>query len=260
MTVLDEKNLFSSIPQSLRDELLDSYKSIHKNYRENRWEPSELNGGKLCEVAYTIVKGYIDGNFPSKSSKPTNMVIACQSLENTPSTINRSIRIQIPRMIIALYEIRNNRGVGHSGNDVNPSKMDSTCVLYMSKWIVSELIRIFHNVDTKTAEIIIDSIMDRTLPIVWMIGDKLRILDTHTSMKEKTLLLLYHNSSPIKEEDLIAWIEHSNASVYRRDVLRPMHRDKYIEFDEEEKIINLSPKGSRFVESNILPTINDFLD
>jgi hypothetical protein len=245
-------NFLANLPPSLRDELLLSYNQIVTNYRERKWEPSELNGGKLCEVVYTILRGHVDGAFPTTSSKPANMVDACRALEQAPATFPRSVRIQIPRMLIALYEIRNNRGVGHVGGEVNPNQMDATCVLYISKWIVSELVRLFHNVDTETAGNAIDAIVERVLPVVWKVGERLRVLDTTIKMKERTLLLLYHSATPLKEQELFEWVEHSNASTYRQEVLRSLHREKFIEYDENARLIHLSPKGIMHVEKNVL--------
>ena len=250
---LSLNSLLTNLPLSLRDELIGAYNEIVKNYREGRWEPSELNGGKLCEIAYSILIGHVHGAFPASSVKPPNMVDACRRLEQVPGIFPRSVRIQIPRMIIALYEIRNNRGVGHVGGEVDPNQMDATCVLYISKWIISELVRIFHDVDTKTAETAIDIIVERMLPTIWKVGDKMRVLDTSLSMKEKTLLLLYKSSIPLKQQDLVEWVEHSNVSIYRRDVLRLLHHDKFVEYDENTKIVHLSPKGIAHVEKTILP-------
>lgn len=250
-STLSASNLLGTLPPSLRDELLAAYNQIVTNYRDGKWEPSELNGGKLCEVVYTILRGHVDGTFPAASSKPANIVDACRALEQAPATFPRSVRIQIPRMLIALYEIRNNRGVGHVGGEVNPNQMDATCVLYMSKWIVAELVRIFHDVDTETAETAIDAIVERVLPVVWKVGERLRVLDTTITMKEKTLLLLYHSATPLKEQELFEWVEHSNASAYRRDVLRSLHHDKFIEYDEGARLVHLSPKGIARVEKAV---------
>jgi len=221
--------LFPSIPEGLRAPLFECLDEITRNFRERRWEPSELNGGKLCEVTYTILKGYIDGDFPSTPTKPKNMVDACRALEQESSSFNRSIRIQIPRMLIALYEVRNNRGVGHVGGDINPNQMDAVAVLHMCKWIVSELVRIFHDVDTKLASDTVNVLNNRTIPVIWETGDKYRVLHTGLTMRQKTLLLLYHVRDGVSESDLVQWIEHSNASVYRRDVLRKLHADRFIE-------------------------------
>jgi hypothetical protein len=115
----------ATIPVGLRDPLVEEYNKLAKNFRENRWEPAELSGGKLCEIVYSILNGYITGTFPTTPSKPSNMVDACKKLETAPNTFPRSVRIQIPRMLTALYEIRNNRNVGHVGGDVDPNHMDA---------------------------------------------------------------------------------------------------------------------------------------
>ncbi len=122
---------------------------------------------KLCEIVYTIIKGYFDANFPAKASKLSNMVDACRDFENLPTSFPRSLRIQIPRMLISLYEIRNNRGVGHVGGDVNPNEMDAICVLQTSKWIVSELIRVFHNVTVSEAQSEVSALSNRELSLIW---------------------------------------------------------------------------------------------
>jgi len=249
---LSISTLLSAIPETLRDDLIKSLNEIEKNYKESRWEPSELNGGKLCEVAYTIVKGYIDGNYPSSSSKPRNMVDACKNLENNSSTFPRSIRIQIPRMITALYEIRNNRGVGHVGGDVDPNHMDAVCVLQMSKWIVAELIRVFHNVSTQEASDVVDAISDRDLPLIWQINGVSRVLDTSLSMLDKTLAVLYGSPSGLTEDYLVASVEHSNSSVYRRDILRKAHKKRLLEYNASSKVVTISPLGVQHVESKLL--------
>ena len=64
--------MLDTLPDGLRKELLDAFNQIVKNFRERRWEPSKLNGGKLCEFVYTIVKGYADGKYPAKAAKPKN--------------------------------------------------------------------------------------------------------------------------------------------------------------------------------------------
>ena len=61
-------SILAGIPEPLRNELTKALNEILRNFRERRWEPSELNGGKLCEVVYTILRGHIDGKFPAKAS------------------------------------------------------------------------------------------------------------------------------------------------------------------------------------------------
>jgi hypothetical protein len=243
-------NVLGGLPAALRDELVGALENITRNFSEGRWEPSELNGGKLCEIVYSIIRGHADGQFPQQSSKPNNMVRECQRLEQE-SQLPRSLRIQIPRMLIALYEIRNNRGVGHVGSDVDPNHMDAVAVLYMSKWLVAELIRVFHNVDTATASEAVDALVERQLEVVWAVDGKKRVLSEKLNLHDKTLLLLYSESSPVAEKDLLAWTEAANASSYRRDILKKCHRARFIEYDDVARMVRISPKGARYVEENI---------
>ncbi len=247
--------VFGALPATLRDELLGSFNQIVKNFRERRWEPAELNGGKLCEVVYSILKGYADGTYLVRAKKPRNMLLACQNLENEAAGAPRSIRIQIPRMLIALYEIRSNRNVGHVGGDVDPNHMDAVCVVQMAKWIMAELVRVLHGVDTAEATDIVESLAERDTPLIWEINGKKRVLNPAMSMRDKTLLLLHATDGQVAESDLVSWLEYSNASVYRRDVLRKLHGERLIEYDAAARTAQISPIGIADVEERLLPTI-----
>jgi hypothetical protein len=185
---LDPNDAFNALPPTLVADLLDAFQQVLKNYAEHRWEPSELNGGKLCEAAYTILVGYFAGTYEQRAHKPRDMVAACRNLEKEQG--QRSARIQIPRMIVALYEIRNNRGVGHAGGDVDPNHMDATAVVYMSKWVVAELVRLLHGLTTDEATDLVDALVEREVALVWRSGDKRRVLATGLSLRKGTLLLL----------------------------------------------------------------------
>lgn len=242
----------SHLPKGLRGELLKAFNEIVSNFRQGRWEPSELNGGKLCEVVYSILNGYVVGTYPKKSSKPRNMVGACNSLASSPATFPRSVRIQIPQMLIALYEVRSNRGAGHVGGDVDPNHMDATVVLYCSKWILAELVRVFHDLSTDGAAKVVESLVEKEIPIIWEVNQKKRVLKAGMSMKEETLLLLYSENGPVSESNLVSWVEYSNAAVYRRDVLIPGHQKRLWEYDKASKEVRISPLGIEYVENNLL--------
>jgi len=58
---------------------------------------------------------------------------------------------------------------------------------------------------------------------------------------------------PVHERDLVSWIEHSNASVYRRDVLRTAHKARLMEYDQRAGTAQISPRGIEHVEEMLLP-------
>ncbi|WP_440975506.1 hypothetical protein [Pseudoxanthomonas winnipegensis] len=247
---LKPEDALAKLPAGLRSELLESFNSIVRNYREGRWEPSELNGGKLSEVAYTVLQGMASGNFLARAKKPRNMLEACKALEQADPNLPRSVRVQMPRILIALYEVRNNRGVGHVGGDVSPNPMDAKLVLEFSKWILAEFIRIFHETTIDVAQQLVDRLVDRTIPSVWSVGGAKRVLLPELTYKDKVLLLLYAEDG-VSSKTLFDWVEHSNISSFRKTVLGALHKLKMIEFDSEKDQIFLSPLGSSEVEQNL---------
>jgi hypothetical protein len=250
LATLDPQEALGNLPASLRKELLDALGAIERNFRARRWEPSELNGGKLCEVVYTIIRGHASGQLPKKASKPSNMVDACRALEKE-TALPRALRIQAPRMIVALYEIRNNRGVGHVGGDVDPNHMDAVTVLAMAKWLVAELVRVFHDVDTEVASRITDALVEREVPLIWQVGTKQRVLNAGLTLKEKAMLHLYGAVGEVAAADLISWVEPARPADFRRNVLRKGHKDRLLEYDATKETVEISPAGMRFVESQL---------
>lgn len=239
--------VFSALPNELREQLIEAYKEISSNYVEGRWEPSELSGGKLCEVAYWICHGALTGSYVLKATKPSNIVDSCNGLVCIPGNQSvigsRSFRILIPRMILPLYEIRNNRSVGHVGGDVNPNKMDATAVYSMASWLMAELVRIFHNVSIREAQEIVDALVERKYPVIWEIDGIKRILQPSMNMVDKTVLLLYSEKGWVSEGEIFKWVEHSNPSVYRRDVIVRLHKSKLAEYRKETQEVHLSTLG-----------------
>lgn len=258
--MIDEARLLSGIPEGLRTPLLESFREIARNYAEHRWEPSELNGGKFCEVVYSIISGALSGSFPAAPSKPSNMVQACRALETIAPDPNRagdrSLRILIPRVLPALYEIRNNRGVGHVGGDVNPNFLDATAVYGMASWVLAELVRIFHGISTKEAQESVDSLIERKHPLIWEFEDTRRVLAPKMSKGDQALLLLHAKPAWVPEKDLLAWVEYSNSKVFRDEILRAFHKSRMIEYDEAQHRVRISPLGIKYVEEKILMTRN----
>ena len=70
---------------------------------------------------------------------------------------------------------------------------------------------------------------------------------------DQTLLLLYSShDSAVPSEDLFEWTEHSNQASYRKDVLKRMHKNRMIEYDQESQMVAISPLGIERVESELL--------
>lgn len=254
--MIDASKLLAGLPKGLRQTLLDSYQEIISNYLERRWEPAELNGGKFCEAVYSIIHGALTSNYPAKATKPQNMVAACRALEAMPPDSNRagdrSLRILIPRILPILYEIRNNRGVGHLGGDVDANHMDAEAVQAMSSWVLAELVRIFHAVAINEAQQSVDALTERKTPLIWEVENSKRVLDPKMNAKKQVLLLLHHTTGWVAATDLFKWVEYSSISMFRKSVLQPLHKARLIEYEEAQNRARISPSGATEVERTLL--------
>ncbi|HEY5824128.1 MAG TPA: hypothetical protein VIT44_07180 [Cyclobacteriaceae bacterium] len=216
---------------------------------EKRWTGAELSGGKFCEIVYTILDGHAKAAYATSPSKPANFVDACKKLESN-THVPRSFQILIPRMLPALYEIRNNRSVGHVGGDVDPNAMDANAVVSLGSWIIGELIRVLHNTTTSKAQEIVDFITNRKIPLVWETNNVRRVLDPKLKLNNQILLLVASNNAKTKIEELINWIE-SKDKAYFMKTIRKLHKDRQLNISSDNKEVEILPPGTLQVEKLI---------
>lgn len=241
--------VFGALPSGLRDPLIDEYRHIVQSYMEGRWSPAELSGGRFCEIVYTILDGHSRSIYAAVPTKPRDFVSACRSLENN-SHVPRSFQILLPRILPPLYEVRNNRGVGHVGGDVDPNHMDATAVLGITSWIMAELIRVYHGVGVGEAQKIVDSIVERRIPVVWSDGDMKRVLDPKLPLKSQILLLLASSPRTAPIPDLLRWTGYGDKGYFVR-LLRRLHKERLIELAEDDAFAQILPPGNAVAEQII---------
>ncbi len=179
-------SVFPNIPKEVLDRLESSYNNVKKNFRENRFEPSELNGAKFCEAVFRLLEWHTSKSYTRFGTSIKDFTSAVKRFEQM-STFSDSVRFHIPKILDALYGIRNKRGVGHLGGDVNPNQMDAIFVASACDWIMAELVRIFHQLSTEEAQKLVQDLVTKKIPIIWKIGQSKRVLAVHLSYKDKAL-------------------------------------------------------------------------
>jgi hypothetical protein len=243
----------AGVPKTFRQRLIDAYISLKKNCLEERYDAAGMAAGKVCEVALRHLQGKILGNSTPFGTRISNYADECRKLTISPVTTgNESERTLIPRALVFLYTMRNKRGIGHVGGDVDANAIDVATMARTADWIICELIRINHGLSLEEAQDIVDGLSVRQLPSVWEVAGKKRVIKDGLKAKDQALLLLYSCvDTSVLIEDLCEWIEYSNPSVFKR-LIGELHRERFLEFDKETESVTLSPKGTAHVEANIL--------
>lgn len=242
------------IAATFRGRLLKAYNGLKTAFIDGNFDACGLRAGRFCEVLLRWAQQELTEAHTPFGTKLGNFKDECDKLERTPKTAgHESVRILIPRALSFLYTLRNKRGIGHEGGDVDANEIDAATAVRIADWCVCELIRLHYTISLEEAQGICDAIAERQLPQIWDVFGKRRVLDPKLSYAQQTLLLLYSSTElAVPMEDLVSWTEHPNAAVYRRDVLSKLHKARLIEYDRENEMAAISPKGVEKVEVELL--------
>nr|WP_156134575.1 hypothetical protein [Methylobacterium sp. ZNC0032] len=230
--------------------MIDEFEQALSEYRAGDWEKVGLKAGKFCEVAYCVCSGHVTGSFASTPNKPNDFKKSCLDLEAHNKTKGRSLCIQIPRILLGLYELRNNRSIGHIGGDVSPNHMDAEFFLSGMKWVLAEFVRFFSRLPLDDSRALIEAVTARTFPIIWNNGDARRILDPVKTTPDKVLILLYSEKKPTPIRSLQNWIEYKNTTEFKTKVIIPLHKKALVHFDIQNALVSILPPGQSLVEKS----------
>jgi hypothetical protein len=248
------QSALSGIPVQFRSHIIGSYESLKAAFVEAKFDLCGLRAGKFAEAMLRYLQHFLTGKSVPFGRKIPNFVDDCRKLEQAPQASgSESFRVVMPRALSFLYTLRNKRGIGHVGGDVDANEIDAATIVRVADWCLCETIRVVHTLPLEEAQEILNSIAVRQIPKVWQVVGKKRVLDPSMDYRSQTLLLLYSDTATgIPLEDLYNWTGHSNLAVYRRDVVVPLHKQRFIEYDRDTEMVILSPLGSRRVEQTIL--------
>ncbi|WP_149587442.1 hypothetical protein [Tabrizicola flagellatus] len=245
-----------SLPVGLRDPLIEEFQQALDEYRAADWEKVGLKAGKFCEIAFCICHGHATGKYPASPSKPGNFPQACRDLEQYNATRGRSLCMQVPKVLAALYELRNNRAIGHISAEISANHMDAELFLRGLKWVMGEMVRNYSQLALHESHAIVEAVTARSFHMVWSSGNVRRVLEPAKTAGQKVLILLYAEGKPVEVPTLQTWVEYKNGTDFKRKVLKPLHAKKLIEFDERTQLVQILPPGQVHVEGSGLLVLN----
>lgn len=179
---LDKENL---------EKALSEYDKMRIEYSSNDFEAAALHGGKFCEYIGNLLL-ILFGTTSKDRPELGSILNEIEKLANNQNNQNLdvSIRLTIPRMLRAAYELRSRRNFLHVNNDININLVDSSTLLELCSWILAEIIRLYYTGDMKAAGEIVNSLITNRLPFIDEFHGKKILLAKNISAAQGILVLL----------------------------------------------------------------------
>jgi hypothetical protein len=244
------QDVLIALPTGLRDPLIQEFEQALDEFRASDWEKVGLKAGKFCEIAYCVCVGHATGTYAATASKPSNFPQACRNLEQYKAAKGRSLCMQVPKLLAALYELRNTRAIGHVSAEINPNHMDAELFLRGMKWVMGELVRNYSQLALADSHAVVEAVTARTFNMIWASGDLRRVLEPAKTAAQKVLILLYAEGKPVSITQLRAWSEYKNGTDFKRKILRELHKKAFLHLDEASGTVQIMPPGQAHVEKS----------
>jgi len=174
----------------------------------------------------------------------------CRNLTNRPKdAAPDALRLVVPRMLLALYTLRNKRSGGHTASEVSPNLMDATVAEGMVDWIVAELFRLGNSLPPDQATATVNALVERRIPLVYIDGEYRCVMKADLAPREQLLVLLYAEPTGATVSQLAEWARIPATTTRRH--LDALDRERLIRMDAKARPmrVTLLPPGERAVET-----------
>jgi hypothetical protein len=178
------------LDEELVGELLREYVSQEKRYILRDWEPATLDGGQFVEAAARIVYHMDSGNLNRRKSVSECLAYVEDASIEGHAFPDRKSALHICKVLRTIYKFRSDRGAVHIDPVYTANQLDSRLVMDASRWILSELLRLFWSGAPEEIARMIREILQYEIPAVGRYGDQTIVQRTDCTAEEEILLLL----------------------------------------------------------------------
>jgi hypothetical protein len=246
------QQLEQTFSKDLLDKLFESYQLANEHYYLGKHRPCCSEGGRFAEVVLRMLQQVTSGAYIPLGHPIARFRNEVVDLEKADAKkFPQSIRIEIPRTLQIIYDIRNKRDVGHAGGDVDANFSDATLSLVCCNWVMTEFLRIYYTSDIATAQKLVDSLVKIRIPLIQDFNGFLKLLNPKLSLPNKIMALLYYrHSDGATVEELNLWLANRIRRDYMNLTLDKLEHERAFIHREDERCF-ITDTGKKYVEMNI---------
>jgi len=232
--------------------LFSEFVDIQRRFVLGEWEHATLDGGQFAEIASRIIYHIDSGNLNHRKT-----VDRCLRYIEDPQSKNvhhfpsRQDSLYLCRTIRTIYKLRSSRGAIHIDPEYTANELDSSLILSITRWIISEILRIFWNGNAPTVARIIREIIRFDVPAIIEIDDQSLVLQTNCTAEEEVLLLI-HNAGERglsrQEVGKSAMIAPPSVTRALKQLLLPTKRQI---FKRNDGAFVLTPNGAKRIQESL---------
>lgn len=203
------------LDRKLTEQLLSEYVSQEKRYILGDWEPATLDGGQFVEAASRLLYHQDSGKIERRKKVDDCLkYVEDPKGQYTHGFPERKSAKHIARVLRTIYKFRSDRGAIHIDPDYTANQLDSRLVIENSRWVLSELLRIFWSGNRQQVAKAIREILEYEVPAVGRFEDQLLVQRKDCTAEEETLLLLHvSGESGLSRKDLGRFVRKAPSKV-----------------------------------------------
>lgn len=202
---LSDELIAGGLDETLVNRLLQSYTSMRRHLRSEQYEEVGTHVGNFCETVVNICRIEM-GEDVQDSVEMQAFVNRCLS-DGFPESAPDEIRLTIPRIIRAAYQLRSTRDTVHSNLSIPVNHLDSRTAVQLCTWTLAELLRLFGpEEDIDAIARTIDDLARPMTPLIDEHNGRRVIMDDSLETEEEILVHLHLAEEEVSADDLAEWI------------------------------------------------------
>lgn len=247
-SVLDPANVKAAV---------ESYQEMQQRFLAGDWQPTELDGGRLCEAVARCTY-QLDSGTITHSQLPNEI---CQKIEDEKNQhahkLGSAERTHICKAISLVYKFRSARGSVHISPIYKADFMDSMLMVHAGKWIFAEFLRLAWKKDKSVIAETIANIVQLEYSLIHELDGKPLVLESNISAPSELLLLLNHaEGHRLPKDDLVEQAKNNDPKSLGVAISRLLKVNEIRRTGTAGELA-LTPKGQKRVIEKIIPAITE---